>query len=131
MVPLHSPWPLFCGDLALAQALEQRKRAGAITVVMTHRTKVLAQADKILVLRDGAQLAFGPRDEILANLQKAAQQAAAQHAAAQQAAQHAAAQQAAQQASAGVLRPVGLPAPTPTGPRGMPPGGTTPAGGAA
>jgi ATP-binding cassette subfamily C exporter for protease/lipase len=63
------------GDLALAQAIESRRKAGAITVVMTHRTRVLAQADKILVLRDGAQLAFGPRDEVLANLQKAAQQA--------------------------------------------------------
>lgn len=63
------------GDLALAQAIETRRKAGAITVVMTHRTRVLAQADKILVLRDGAQLAFGPRDEVLANLQKAAQQA--------------------------------------------------------
>lgn len=113
------------GDLALAQALEQRKRAGGITVVMTHRTRVLAQADKILVLRDGAQLAFGPRDEILANLQKAAQQAAAQQAAAQQAA----AQQAAQQAGAGVLRPVSLGAPA--GPRVLPQGGTAPSGGAA
>lgn len=63
------------GDLALAQAIESRRKAGAITVVMTHRTRVLAQADKVLVLRDGAQLAFGPRDEVLANLQKAAQKA--------------------------------------------------------
>jgi ATP-binding cassette subfamily C exporter for protease/lipase len=65
------------GDQALAQAIEQRKQAGAITVVMTHRTWVLAQVDRLLVLREGAQLAFGPRDEILAQLHKAAQQARA------------------------------------------------------
>ena len=65
------------GDQALAQAIEQRKQAGTITVVMTHRTRVLAQVDRLLVLREGAQLAFGPRDEILAQLHKAAQQARA------------------------------------------------------
>jgi ATP-binding cassette subfamily C exporter for protease/lipase len=42
-------------------------------IVMTHRTSVLAIADKILMLRDGLQQAFGPRDEVLAALQKANQ----------------------------------------------------------
>ena len=45
---------------------------------MTHRTSVLAVADKMLVLRDGQQQAFGPRDEVLAALNQAAQQAQAQ-----------------------------------------------------
>jgi len=45
---------------------------------MTHRTSVLAVADKMLVLRDGQMQAFGPRDEVLAALQKAAQQVQAQ-----------------------------------------------------
>jgi ATP-binding cassette subfamily C exporter for protease/lipase len=45
---------------------------------MTHRTSVLAVADKLLVLREGAQQAFGPRDEVLAELQKANAQADAQ-----------------------------------------------------
>jgi len=42
---------------------------------MTHRTSVLAVADKMLVLRDGVQQAFGPRDDVLAALNKMAQQA--------------------------------------------------------
>ena len=42
---------------------------------MTHRTSVLAVADKMLVLHDGQQQAFGPRDDVLAALQKANQQA--------------------------------------------------------
>ena len=45
---------------------------------MTHRTSVLAVADKMLVLQDGQQQAFGPRDEVLAALNKAAQQVHAQ-----------------------------------------------------
>jgi ATP-binding cassette subfamily C exporter for protease/lipase len=32
-------------------------------------------ADKMLIMRDGAQQAFGPRDEVLAALQKAQQPA--------------------------------------------------------
>ncbi len=70
------------GDAALAQAIRALKAQGTTFVVMTHRTSVLAVADKMLVLRDGAQQAFGPRDEVLAALQKAAQQAQARPAAA-------------------------------------------------
>jgi ATP-binding cassette subfamily C exporter for protease/lipase len=42
---------------------------------MTHRTSVLGVADKMLIMRDGAQQAFGPRDEVLAALQKSRQPA--------------------------------------------------------
>jgi ATP-binding cassette subfamily C exporter for protease/lipase len=38
---------------------------------MTHRTSVLSAMDKVLLLVDGAQQAFGPRDEVMAALQKA------------------------------------------------------------
>lgn len=64
------------GDAALAQAIAQLKARGTTFVVMTHRTSVLAVADKMLVLRDGTQQAFGPRDQVLAALNQAAQQAA-------------------------------------------------------
>jgi len=63
------------GDAALAQAITLMKSRGTSFVVMTHRTSVLAVADKMLVLRDGVQQAFGPRDEVLAALAKMAQQA--------------------------------------------------------
>jgi len=66
------------GDAALAQAIAQLKARGTTFVVMTHRTSVLAVADKMLVLRDGAQQAFGPRDQVLAALNQAAQQATQQ-----------------------------------------------------
>jgi len=61
------------GDAALTQAIQTLKQRGTTFVVMTHRTSVLPVTDKMLVLRDGSQQAFGPRDEVLAALQKAAQ----------------------------------------------------------
>ena len=62
------------GDLALVQAIAGLKARGTTFVIMTHRPSVLGVADKMLVLRDGAQQAFGPRDEVLAALNQAAQQ---------------------------------------------------------
>jgi ATP-binding cassette subfamily C exporter for protease/lipase len=59
------------GDAALNAALKGLKARGATVVVMTHRTTVLSVVDKVLLLVDGAQQAFGPRDEVMAALQKA------------------------------------------------------------
>ena len=61
------------GDAALADAIRLLKARGTTFVIMTHRTSILSVTDKILVLRDGQMQAFGPRDEVLANLQKTAQ----------------------------------------------------------
>ncbi len=63
------------GDAALARAIKEAKARGTTFVIMTHRTSVLGVADKMLVLRDGLQQAFGPRDEVLAALHQAQQQA--------------------------------------------------------
>jgi len=60
------------GDAALANAIAELKQLGTTFVVMTHRTSVLGVADKMLIMRDGAQQAFGPRDEVLAALQQKA-----------------------------------------------------------
>jgi ATP-binding cassette subfamily C exporter for protease/lipase len=60
------------GDAALANAIAALKQLGTTFVVMTHRTSVLGVADKMLIMRDGAQQAFGPRDEVLATLQQKA-----------------------------------------------------------
>ena len=63
------------GDAALARMIAQRKTLGTSFVVITHRTSILEVVDKILVLRDGQQQMFGPRDEVLQALAKASQQA--------------------------------------------------------
>ena len=83
------------GDEALANAIRALKARGTTFVLMTHRTSVLAVSDKLLILSDGTQQAFGPRDEVLAALNKASQQA-------QQAAQQAQQARAQQQVQSAV-----------------------------
>ena len=58
------------GELALAAALQELKANGVTVVVMTHRKQVLAVVDKLLCLREGAVVAYGPRDAVLQALQK-------------------------------------------------------------
>ncbi|HSV36328.1 MAG TPA: type I secretion system permease/ATPase [Ramlibacter sp.] len=66
------------GDAALGAAIAEHKARGTTFVVITHRTSILGVADKLLMLREGTVQAFGPRDEVLAAMQKARDQAAAQ-----------------------------------------------------
>lgn len=58
------------GDAALLASIRNLKGRGTTFVVITHRTSIMAVTDKVLILRDGAQQAFGARDEVLATLQK-------------------------------------------------------------
>ena len=53
------------GEAALTQAIHGAKARGAIVVIVAHRPSALAVCDKVLVLANGVQQAFGPRDEIL------------------------------------------------------------------
>ncbi|MEI8164527.1 MAG: type I secretion system permease/ATPase [Betaproteobacteria bacterium] len=65
------------GEQALVETLRMLKAGGATLVVITHRTSVLAVADRLLLLRDGQVQAYGPRDEVLANIARANQAAVA------------------------------------------------------
>jgi PrtD family type I secretion system ABC transporter len=53
------------GELALQNALAEIKVRGAIAIIVSHRPAVLEQCDKVLVLGNGTQQAFGPRDVII------------------------------------------------------------------
>jgi ATP-binding cassette subfamily C protein len=53
------------GEQALCSAIELAKARGATLVIVTHRPRLLTIADVVLLLRDGAQLAFGPPAEVL------------------------------------------------------------------
>lgn len=59
------------GDKALLRAMEHFKALGTTMVVITHRASVLSVCDLVLLMRDGAQQAFGPRDEVLSGLRAA------------------------------------------------------------
>jgi ATP-binding cassette subfamily C protein EexD len=56
------------GEKELVEALLRVKSEGSTIVVITHRTMVLKCVDKILVMKEGAAVAFGPRDQVLASL---------------------------------------------------------------
>jgi len=53
------------GEAALSEAIFSLKKQGAALVIVGHRPSTLAQADKILVLKEGFVGLYGPRDEVL------------------------------------------------------------------
>lgn len=53
------------GEAALVNALQTLSENNITLVVIAHRPSILRNMDKVLVLRDGAMSAFGPRDEVL------------------------------------------------------------------
>ncbi len=59
------------GEAALLQTLRMLKSQGVTVILITHRTSVLVAVDRMLILRDGMVQAYGPRDEVLAALNKA------------------------------------------------------------
>lgn len=59
------------GESALAAALAALKAQGCALVIIGHRPSTLAQADKLMLLQDGAVEAFGPREEVLQRLRNA------------------------------------------------------------
>ena len=66
------------GEKALLALLVSLKQQGSTVLAITHRTTLLPAADKLLVLNDGQAAMFGPRDEVLAALKKANEQARSQ-----------------------------------------------------
>ena len=56
------------GESALTAAIGELKSRGATLIIVGHRPSTLAQADKILFLRDGRVQLFGPREEVLNRL---------------------------------------------------------------
>ncbi len=54
------------GERHLSQSIQQLKEEGVTLFVISHRTSVLKNMDKLLVLKEGQVSMFGPRDEVLA-----------------------------------------------------------------
>ncbi|MEM8797775.1 MAG: ATP-binding cassette domain-containing protein, partial [Pseudomonadota bacterium] len=53
------------GDSALRRAVIEAQERGAVVVVMTHRPSTLEAVNKVLVLTDGLQTAFGDKEDVL------------------------------------------------------------------
>ena len=66
------------GEKALALAIQQLKAAGSTVFVITHRTNILTQLDRLLVMNNGAISMYGPREQVMAELSKQHAQKASQ-----------------------------------------------------
>ncbi|MEM8812606.1 MAG: type I secretion system permease/ATPase [Pseudomonadota bacterium] len=53
------------GDIALRNAIASAQDRGAIVIVMTHRPSTLQAVNKVLMIDNGSQRAFGPKDDVL------------------------------------------------------------------
>ena len=58
------------GEAALGSGCCANAQAsrGATVIVVAHRPSALAAIDTLLMLKDGKQVAFGPKDEVLAKV---------------------------------------------------------------
>jgi ATP-binding cassette subfamily C protein EexD len=63
------------GELALRAAVVTCKKQGSTIVLITHSMSLLSCVDKLMLMKDGQLLAFGPRDEVLGQLQASKNQA--------------------------------------------------------
>ena len=56
------------GEAALIDAIGRLKARGTTVILVAHRPSLLAHVDKLLVLREGAAVLFGSRDDVLPRL---------------------------------------------------------------
>jgi len=63
------------GDAALERAVAALRKRGAIVIVIAHRPSAIESLNTILVLGEGRQQAFGPKEEVLSRTTQRAAQA--------------------------------------------------------
>lgn len=62
------------GEAALVSAMAKLKEAGTTTIFITHNPHFINNVSKLLVMQNGTLAAFGPKDWVMAQLNKATQQ---------------------------------------------------------
>jgi len=62
------------GEQALVNAMAKLKEAGVTTIFITHNPHFINNVSKLLVMQNGALAAFGPKEWVMAQLNKATQQ---------------------------------------------------------
>ena len=53
------------GEAALTEAIVDMKARGRTVIVVAHRPSAIAAMDKVLVLDNGVQKAFGDKDDVI------------------------------------------------------------------
>ena len=61
------------GEQALVEAVVRMRERGTTVILIAQRAGAMAQVDKMLVVKEGTVVAYGPRDEILETLRRPAQ----------------------------------------------------------
>lgn len=56
------------GDAALSQAIKHLRKNGSCVIVMAHRPSAIAAVNKVLMLKNGQQMEFGDKDQVLAKV---------------------------------------------------------------
>lgn len=56
------------GSVALNAAIRQMKKEGRSVLIMAHRPAAIQECDMLLVIENGTQAAFGPKDKVLAEM---------------------------------------------------------------
>ncbi len=56
------------GEAALSAAIKAMRERGSIVIIVAHRPSAIASVDKLLMLRNGRQEAFGPKADVLAQI---------------------------------------------------------------
>jgi len=62
------------GEASLLASLLSLKQQGKTIVLVSHRSSILKITDQLLILQDGATLHYGPRDSVMAEMNKERQQ---------------------------------------------------------
>jgi len=59
------------GEIALANAIQAIRARKGVAIIIAHRAGIMSIVDKLLVLKDGRVLEYGPRQTVLAKIQAA------------------------------------------------------------
>lgn len=58
------------GDALLSRAISRVREQGAIVIIIAHRPSAIASVDQLLMIRDGRQVDFGPKQSVLERMTK-------------------------------------------------------------
>ncbi|MGI9477574.1 MAG: type I secretion system permease/ATPase [Hyphomicrobiaceae bacterium] len=65
------------GEAALSATIKQLRAQGSIVIVVTHRSNVLSEVNKLMQIQDGRQVQFGDKQDVLRMLREQHQKAVA------------------------------------------------------
>jgi PrtD family type I secretion system ABC transporter len=64
------------GEVALSATIKQLREQGSIVIVVTHRTNVISEVNKLMQIQGGRQVTFGDKQDVLQALQEQRRKAA-------------------------------------------------------